>query len=210
MSDEFISFDLDGTLVKNYLVEKFWFEEVPREYSENNGLNFEEAKKFVLEKYDEIGPRDIRWYKPDYWFERFDLDLEPCEIVEDLADEVEFYDDVFESLNQLSEHNLIVLTNAPRVFTEVKIERVDSYFSHVFSAPSDFDMIKFDEGVYLRVCEELDIDPSELIHVGDDELQDFEIPRKIGIDSFFLDRESRNSYPNTINNLRELVEKVKK
>jgi FMN phosphatase YigB (HAD superfamily) len=38
------------------------------------------------------------------------------------------------------------------------------------------------------ICKELGIKPSDMVHVGDDIHQDFNIPRAVGISSYLLDR----------------------
>jgi FMN phosphatase YigB (HAD superfamily) len=45
---------------------------------------------------------------------------------------------------------------------------------------------------YKRVCDILNVSPSETIHVGDDWEFDFISPRKIGINAFYLDRKRLN------------------
>lgn len=209
MTVEIISFDLDGTLVKDSFVKKFWFKEVPRLYSNVHGTEFQESLRRVKQAYDEVGPEDIRWYRPSYWFERFDLDVDPRETVEDIDWGVEYFDDALEVLDSLSGLlDLAVITNSPRIFIGVQLESIDDFFSQVYSCPSDFGDIKSSEDVYFRICEDLGIQPSELMHVGDDSFYDYEIPEKVGIDSFVIDREDGDEAKDRLADLREILEMI--
>ncbi len=207
---EIISFDLDETLVKRNLIDRFWFEEVPKLYAEKHGLGFEEAVKQVKKSYNDLGPEDVRWYQPSYWFDRFGLDKDSNRVIENLSDEVEYFEDALDVLDRLfGNYDLIVVTNASREFVSVQLSDVRDYFSKIFSCTSDFGEVKKDSSVYERVCEILDVEPSELVHVGDDVDFDYTVPRKAGIRTFLVNRKERNgSEENVIGDLRELLDKL--
>ncbi len=210
MSAEIISFDLDETLVKRNLIDRFWFKEVPKLYAEKNSIEFEKAVTQVKKAYNQLGPEDVRWYQPEYWFDRFGLDAGPGEVILSLIDEVEYFEDVLDVLEGLcDDYELIVVTNAAREFVGVQLNGVEDYFSDVFSCPSDFGEVKKDEVVYSRVCDILEIDPSELVHVGDDLEFDYNVPRKIGVRAFLLDRDGRDSSgKEVIRDLRGILEEI--
>ncbi len=107
MNFEIISFDLDETLVKRNLIDKFWFEKVPKLYSEKHGLEFEEAIDEVKKSYDKLGPEDVRWYQPGYWSDRFGLDVDLGEVIRGLEGEVEYFEDALDVLNVLSDDYLV-------------------------------------------------------------------------------------------------------
>ncbi len=210
MNPKIISFDLDETLVKRHLIDKFWFEEVPKLYAERYGLELEEAVNRVRESYDELGPKDVRWYKPSFWFEKFGLETDPDVLVESLEGEVEYFDDVWSVLDSLSDdYRLIIITNAARIFTKVQLSGVQNYFSKVFSCTSDFGKVKSEGSVYERVCDSLHVDPSELVHIGDDMEFDYSVPSNVGVRAFLVDRERNNgSDQDVITDLREILEKI--
>ncbi len=210
MSYDIISFDLDGTLVKLDLVKKFWFEEVPKLYAEKKGIDFEEAVVFVKNKYDELGPEDIRWYKPQYWFERFGLGTNPSEIIENIGHTVRYFPDALDLLERInSKHELIVISNAHRMFLNVQLEEISDYFSRTISCVSEFDRVKKDSVIYEKICDEIGVEPRNLVHVGDDEKFDYEIPREIGITSFLVDRDGgRVESDFVIRDLRKVLERI--
>jgi FMN phosphatase YigB (HAD superfamily) len=102
------------------------------------------------------------------------------------------------------------VTNARREFVDLELEKtkIGHYFERVFSSTSDFGLIKKSVSVYRKVCSICDVSPDEVIHVGDDECFDFEVPCKLGITAFYLDRTGVHSGDHVINSLRQLSEKL--
>ena len=96
-----ISFDLDGTIVKPDFNELIWLKVVPSLYARKYGITFEEAKNRVIKAYSGIGEGDVRWYRLDFWLERFQLDLDQNELLEKYADKVEVYPEVLPVLKEL-------------------------------------------------------------------------------------------------------------
>lgn len=199
-----VSLDVDGTLVDQKFADTFWHQKMPQLYAQKYNVNFEEALQLLRKYYTEIGDEDIRWYLPRYWFDRFDLEQNPQDILQGMKEEVEVYDDVREVLRKLKgEYKLIVVSNASRIFLEVELEGLKTYFSRIYSCVSDFQQVKKTPEVYQRVCNNEETKPSQLLHVGDDPKFDVEIPKKIGIRAYLIDRSGNNK--EALNNLRELL-----
>ena len=68
-----ISFDMDGTLVKNLYADKVWLEGIPKLYSKEKKINLNKAKKYIFKEYDKIGKNRIEWYDIDWWFKKLKL-----------------------------------------------------------------------------------------------------------------------------------------
>ncbi|MEM0459162.1 MAG: HAD family hydrolase [Thermofilaceae archaeon] len=188
-----VSLDLDGTLVSRDYVDYFWLELVPRLYAERWGLPLSEAKRRVLEQYDEVGPKDLRWYKPRYWFERFGLDSNLLlHALQEAAQLVKPYSDALELLRWASgRFRIVVCTSASREFVNIVFERVPElreHVSRVFSSVSDYALPGKPPEFYLKVLDELKIEPGELLHVGDDDEADCRVPRSLGIRAYVVDR----------------------
>jgi len=137
-----ISFDLDGTLTDSIGFEDlFWDEEVPKIFSEEHNIPLSEAKRIVLDAYDEVGRKDLNWYRPSYWFKRFKLKKDWRVVVEKLKDGIKIFPEVKEVLKKLSKsYKLIILTHTSREALSVKLEKVDikKYFVRIFSVIDDF------------------------------------------------------------------------
>ncbi|HID42293.1 MAG TPA: HAD family hydrolase [Archaeoglobaceae archaeon] len=203
-----ISFDVDGTLIDLGFVNTFWDVEVPRLYAKKYGLKFDEAFKIVRSAYDELGDEDLRWYKPEYWFKRFSLDESPEEVIERIKHKVKVFPDALETIEYLHKDNeLIVVSNAPRKFLDLGIKDIRHYFSRIYSCTSDFGTVRKKPEVYIRICEELKVNPKNVVHVGDHYKFDYEVPRSIGIKAFFIDR--INGRDGALRSLTELIEKLK-
>jgi FMN phosphatase YigB (HAD superfamily) len=87
---------------------------------------------------------------------------------------------------------------------ELEQLEIKGYFEHVFSSTSDFGLTKKATELYEKVCAACRILPSEMVHVGDDRYFDFEVPRKLGIRAFYLDRTGSQTGEFVVHSLEEL------
>jgi FMN phosphatase YigB (HAD superfamily) len=81
-------------------------------------------------------------------------------------------------------------------------------FHRVFSSTFDFGVVKKTVKLYQRVCDILGVSPQEMIHVGDDRKFDFDVPRRLGILAYHLDRTSKHEGDFVIHSLEELNTKL--
>lgn len=210
METKVISFDVDGTLVQTDFADRFWFEEIPKLYAKSKNLNLDEAISYVRDSYSQVGSEDIRWYQPEYWFDRFGIDKNPDSVLEEISDSASLFSDVVEILENLNgDYRLIVISNAHRNFLKIQLKEVEFYFSEIYSCVSDLVRVKKDVGVYLKVCSDLGLDPKRLVHVGDDRKFDYDIPREVGIKAFLLDRDGNwHDEERIIRDLSEILDKI--
>lgn len=206
-----ISFDLDGTLIKKGFTDYFWLELIPKLYSEKYRLAISEAKKIVIKEYEAVGVDDIRWYLPEYWVNLFKLDFNVEEALNSIKHIAEPYPDAIEIVNSLyGKYDMVIATNAHRDFINVEINVIGKkYFKHVFSCVSDYNLPRKTEEFYIKIAKELNVEPNEIVHVGDDEKYDYIVPRKVGVNAYYLNRNRRENSQYTITNLLELREALK-
>lgn len=209
MRVRFVSLDLDGTIVSRDYVDYFWLELVPRLYAERHKLSLEEAKREVRKQYDEVGPGDLRWYSPEYWFERFSLDRELMSwALEEAGRLVKPYSDALEFIETVKGRvRLVLSTSASREFVELVFARVPelaSTFSRIFSSVSDFSLPGKPPQFYKAILNHLGAEPSEIVHAGDDEEADYKIPASLGIRAFLVDRSGAKG----ISSLLKLLETI--
>jgi putative hydrolase of the HAD superfamily len=206
------SFDLDGTLTDISFVDCVWLEGIPWLYAIKHGLAFEDARDFVMGEYGKVGREKLEWYDLSYWIRKFDLDVSPGQILDSFRKRIGVFPEVIEVLNKLRHMGLrlIIVTNARREFADLEIEKtkIGPYFEQVFSATSDFGLIKKTPDIYKKVCDICKIAPREMIHVGDDQRFDFEVPKELGIEAFYLDRTGKHSEQFVIHSLMELSQKL--
>lgn len=215
MKINLVSFDADGTLVDNDYVNRFWFRELPKLYAEKNEISFNEAREVLTSYYDEIGDEDIRWYKPGYWFERFDLEESPEDVIERIQkpENVSLYDDALEVTEKLGEkYRLIVTSNAPRIFLDYALKGIENRFRGIYSCVSDFGEVKKSPKVYREVLDRVGERPERTVHVGDHWKFDYQIPRELGIKTFYIERDEDLvlKKDGVLTDLRELEERIEK
>lgn len=208
-----ISFDLDGTLVHPEYSDIVWRSAIPELVAKKRSVDIEEAKDFVYSQYDLIGDERMEWYQIGYWFDRFGIDEDWKEIMELHSKVIKPYPEVIDVLERLKDSfPLVIISNAAREFIHIEMKKAHlyGYFSRIFSATTDFQEVKKTERFYRKVCDILEIDPMDLIHVGDHWHFDYLVPRGIGIRAFYLDRKGLNKREDgVVRDLLELEEIVK-
>jgi len=206
-----LSFDLDGTIITKKFVDTVWLEGLPKLYAERNRLSLEVAKEYIFSEYEKIGDGRIEWYDIKYWFRKFNLGDNWQKLLESYRDKIELYPEAESVLESLShEGKLVLSSNAKREFIDIELResKIGKYFSHIFSSTSDFGIVKKTGEFYRRICDVLRIEPSEMIHIGDHKEFDYLIPRKMGVISFYLDREGKEEGEFIVRDLKDFHERI--
>jgi FMN phosphatase YigB (HAD superfamily) len=199
-----ISFDMEGTLIDHTYSKTIWEKDIPKLYAKKNDLDYCEAKRLVLSEYESVGDSRPEWYDVGYWFNRFGFDGDWRDLAERRSELVSAYSEVDGVLTRLSRlFPLIVCSNTIRDFLEVQLRGVGRYFMKVFSAPSDFYTVKKDNHFYEMVTTQLDIQPCELVHVGDNYKYDYLAAKELGLKAFYLDRSCQKRGPGIVCSLEE-------
>jgi putative hydrolase of the HAD superfamily len=99
---------------------------------------------------------------------------------------------------------LVIASGIPRELVGIIIEKYRSYFKRVFSPISDLKETRKTTNFYAMICQVLGIEPSEIVHIGNNRIFDFQMPQKIGIKSFLLDRTGENVGDSVLRDLEEL------
>ena len=204
-----VSFDLDGTLVHTGYPDHVWLSALPQLYSEHYGISYEEARDYILLEYVKIGPERIEWYDIDYWFKKFGLQSDWNELLEANIDKILAYDDSKETLEVLKDYGfpLIIISNAKQEFIDIQLKHTGlrKYFTHVFSCTSDFGAVKKVTGFYDHIVELLGVSAQGMYHVGDHYKFDYEVPRELGIHSYYIDRKNEKRGRHIIHGLDEYL-----
>jgi putative hydrolase of the HAD superfamily len=211
-SAKVVSFDMDGTITDISFVDSVWLEGIPRLYAIKNRVSLEDAKREVRSEYDKVGKEKLEWYDPSYWIKKFGLSISTEELLRLFEDRIRVFAEVPRVLKELKHRGfkLIIVTNARREFVDMELGqlKIRDYFEHVFSSTSDFGLIKKAINLYEKVCDACGVLPNEMVHVGDDQYFDFEVPRKLGILAFYLDRTGKHSGEFVVHNLEEFSKKL--
>jgi FMN phosphatase YigB (HAD superfamily) len=188
---ELISFDAEGTLVTPDFSQTIWHEAIPALYAQKKGLDFAQAKRCIVEEYGRVGDQRLEWYDIEYWFSYLGLgSSEP--VIQSCLNKVCYYPEITEVLSSLaSEYRLIVASGTPLELLYCLLQGIKPYFARIFSSISHYKQVKSPD-FYLRICEEMDVKPSQVIHVGDNWQFDFLNAQEAGINAFYIDRSGRN------------------
>lgn len=71
---ETVFLDMDGTLLDLHFDNYFWMQHVPTRYAQKHGLDVEEAKVVLYQRYKAV-EGSMQWYCVDYWSEQLGLDI---------------------------------------------------------------------------------------------------------------------------------------
>jgi len=201
-----VSFDLDGTLIDWTFANSLWFEGISKRYAERWRLSQEEALREITRRYDGVGMERLEWYDIDYWWKEFELGESWKDLVEQCRSNVRAYPEVHEVLEELHRRfKIMVITNGARELAEVEIEQagLKGYFDKMFSATSDFGLVKKTGEFYSDILKEIGTSPAEVVHIGDNWVFDYLAPREAGIRAFFLDRDGKQSGDFVVRDLKE-------
>lgn len=201
-----ISFDVEGTLVTPDFSLAIWYEGVPSLYARRNGISFQEARARVEQEYKKLGDHKIEWYDIKYWFEYFQLG-DYRQLLENYKHRVSYYHETMPILSSLAKaYPLIVISSTTKEFLPYLLFEIKQHFARVFSSISDYNQLKT-QSFYLKVCQEMNVLPEEMLHIGDNREFDFTIPRQIGINALHLDRKGKAN-ADSLTNLWEVEPKL--
>lgn len=207
-----ISFDLDGTLVTDEFTQIVWHRGVPELYSLEYKCTLDEAQSFIFNEYSKVGDKALEWYDINYWLKFFGLNTSWQDLLHKFKGSIKTYPEVEGVLSSLRHsYQLIITSNAAREFLDIELQEtaITSYFEHIFSATSDFRVVKKTGEFYQRICEKLNVGHNQIIHVGDHYDFDFLVPQELGITSFYLDRKGEKEGSQVVRDLTEFANKLK-
>ena len=188
---ELISFDAEGTVVTPDFSQAIWHEAIPALYAQKEGLDLAQAKSYVAEEYGKIGDQRLEWYDIEYWFSYLGLGSSES-MIQGCLDKIGYYPEVTEVLSSLaSEYNLIVASGTPLELLNCLLRDIKPYFVRIFSSVSHYRQLK-NPDFYTKICEEMSVKPSRVIHVGDSWQFDFLNAQQAGINALYLDRSGRD------------------
>jgi FMN phosphatase YigB (HAD superfamily) len=204
-----ISFDLDGTLIDTAYTTFVWEVGIPQLYAEKHSVDLAEATSLVKAEYHRIGDSSLEWYDISYWFTHFKFPGTWHDLMEEHRGKIRLFPEVKQVLEDLvRDYDLIIISNAAREFVDLEIReaQIERYFTRVFSTTSDFQEVKKAARVYQKIFEIMGVMLSDVIHVGDHYEFDYLVPKGLGIEAHYLDRnKKRHKDYRAVRNLREFA-----
>ena len=210
---QLISFDLDNTIIDPTYTTFVWEIGIPELYAEKHNISIPEAQRIVIAEYERIGDSSLKWYDITYWFKYFELSGKWENLLDKHRHKIMPFPEAKEVIQDLAQNNnLIITSNAAREFVEVEIKDagIEDYFIRVFSATSDFQQVKKTPQFYKQICEIMGTEPSSTIHIGDHYEFDYLVPKSVGINAYYLDRNGTKPKDRfTVKNLKEFAALIK-
>ena len=127
--------DMDGTLLDLNFDNQFWTQIIPKHYSANNGLSFDDAWEYILHHIKDIrGTLEV--YNVEHWQQFLGFDI--MTVKHEAAHLIQLRPGVAEFLEQMSRlgKTLILATNAHTQTIPMKLEKVGigNYFDSIASS----------------------------------------------------------------------------
>jgi len=199
-----LSFDVQGTITDARFGDRFWREVLPLRYAEKNGLTVDAARAELAALFKEIGPYDIRYYSVDHWCDVLGFTF--VDVVPELG-APQRYPEMIALLDELAPRvRLIATSSTTHGFLSLELGAAAGRFSRVYSSIDDFGIAGKPPELYSRIAKEEGVDPSELLHIGDDPVMDVENARKAGCAAFFFDKKEDRAL--VVDRLRTLLVRV--
>jgi|WetSurMetagenome_2_1015567.scaffolds.fasta_scaffold57665_2 HAD superfamily hydrolase (TIGR01549 family) len=198
-----ISFDLEGTLTSLDFTIGVYYEGIPAIISDRDHIPLKKARAIVHKQYEMVGHKQSYFYDINYWSKVFNL-KDYQRLLEKYAERVKCYADVEPALTILKEdYQFIISTNASREFLQYLLKGLEEFSFRVFSSISDYKMIKCPE-FYGIICQEMGVQPDEIAHIGDNWEFDVISAQKVGIKTFYLNREQKSDSLTSLSSLTGL------
>ena len=185
-----ISFDMDNTLVNTRYDKEFWDVAIPKAYAAKYDVDLKRAQEIVFKDYEELLDKKHQdWFKPNFWYLKYKITKE--DVLKHMLDiKNHVYEDVEDILKYLKgKYKLILVTHAVSEFIQLKLkDGLLKYFDKIYSCQDEPYSSYKDEDMYKLILSELNVDPCEICHIGDDIIFDKKVPESIGIKSILIDR----------------------
>ena len=159
--------DMDGTLLDLHFDNHFWLEHVPLRYAESRDLPLEQAKRELLQRYQDV-EGTLRWYCVDHWSCELRLDIALLkQEVDHLIAVHPYVTEFLECLSARGKRRVLV-TNAHQKSIELKMEktRLAGHFDHIICS-HDLGVAKETEDFWERVQVVEPFDPDRTLFVDD-------------------------------------------
>lgn len=194
-----LSFDLQGTLSESKFSDHYWLEILPQKYSQQYKIFIEEARNTLKEKFKEYGIYHILYYDDKYWsnYLKFDTrkELEQSNIRPKIN--IELYDFI-----QTIKLPKIIISTTTELFIEIELKEKINTFDKIYSCVDYFKTGGKTKEIYEKICKELKVKPSEILHIGDHKIMDIENAKQAGINTVLFDNDTQN----VIEKIKEYME----
>lgn len=174
---------MQGTITNSSFSDEFWLELLPQEYSKKYNISLESAKKQMKKMFNSYGKYDYRYYSVKYWENELNFNFK--ELIENKKVQL-----VVESelINLARKYPSIVITTTTSEFIDLELSNKEKIFKRIYSSIDTFGIAGKTKEVYERAGQDQNINPNEILHVGDNYEMDYENAIAAGYRSYYFDK----------------------
>ena len=196
---KYLSLDLQGTLSDSKFSDNYWLEIIPKKYSEYFKISINEAKEILKNKFKEYGVYNILYYDDKYWSEY--LKFSTNEELNNSNIKPNINKELYEFISNIKLPKIIISTTT-NLFIEYELQDKMKEFYKIYSCVDYFKTGGKTKEIYEKVCEELNVKPKEILHIGDNRLMDIDNAKLAGINTILYDGNTEE----VINNIKKYLE----
>lgn len=181
-----LSLDLQGTLSDSNFSNYFWLELLPKKYSDKYNISLDSAKEILKEKFKEYGVYNILYYDDKYWSDY--LGFNTFEELEKFAIRPKINNELYNFLVNIKIPKIIISTTT-NLFIDYELKDKVKDFNKIYSCVDYFKIGGKTKSVFLDVCKELNVNPNEILHIGDSKTMDVDNAREAGINAILYEND---------------------
>jgi putative hydrolase of the HAD superfamily len=161
--------DMDGTLLDKHFDDYFWETLVPETYAQSRGLDLQQAKLELLQRYKNR-EGTLEWTDLDFWSEELALDIPALKIQVDHLIAVHPYVLEFLAYCQKAKKNIYLVTNAHGKTLDIKMAKtaLRGHFDKIVCS-QQVGVAKEDPVFWARLGEHITYDPRKTLLADDTE-----------------------------------------
>lgn len=192
----YLSFDLQGTLSDSRFSDYYWMEIIPKKYAEKFHVSIDDAKEILKNKFKEYGVYHILYYDDKYWEQYLDFSTK-IELERSLV-KPRINQELYDFISKIKLPKIIISTTT-NLFINFELQEKINTFDKIYSCVDSFKIGGKTKEVYEKICQELNSNPSEILHVGDNKKMDIDHAKEAGINTILFD-----------NNTDDVIKKIKR
>lgn len=104
---------------------------------------------------------------------------------------------------------MIISSNLPKGFLDIVLNDLRKHIVRSFSSVSGYHFPHKTAEFYVRVCYEMNVRPYQVLHVWDNRIYDYVIPKVIGTNSLFIKRYGNPNHEYEIKSLDQVVDRIR-
>ena len=167
-----------------------------KKYSEKFNTSLSTAKDILKNKFEEYGKYNILYYDDKYWSNYLEFNTQ--EELEKFEIQPTINNELYEFINSIEIPKIIISTTT-NLFIDYELKSKVKDFKKIYSCVDYFKTGGKTKNVFSSICEELNVKPNEILHIGDSKTMDVANAKEAGVNAIL--------YENDLNKLKAEIKK---